>query len=597
LGPLGINATRVLGETSSSSETLVLDGQSYVQSDVVDELFPLLEYTISVDAYAEDWSNVIGNQIVGNWFAGGFEIEYNNGIETPFVGIVPECSGHIITFNVEGNAISQKAIIDLSPESLVIDRNLIRWIANVENNRIDVFDTDNVNILSITLSGWDPTTPVLAGDVNENNEVYFLFGGIFSNFLSGWDLNGSLVGTSAVPLTFNNFTFDLSSNIVYVCSNPDTMATVDCQNRVYHILGGNLYRDNQIFYHIASGVSNLAIDAQNNIWITHDNRVLKIDSDGNKIFERVYNLFNDCVKERTRGFYVDPTWISFTRELDIAGINDYTWILSKNTRSLTKLDADGNQLKCISLPNYIDYQRYDRNSDEVCFDAIGDFTGYDPQRKYNKALGNGIIKGKVQISEICNPENVNNILEVSLDATTLLPGWHTFTMSFNAPDRELILYVDGVEKDRIDAPDFPELHQMFYRYKAPLIIGANSGKFSPLEIESGLTTFSFLQGQVDTVRFYDRALKRGEVSILRRRQYRDMDWTIPTGKRSYVEQIEKVFQNRFPPFKSNTYDLNIKNLKLNDTDLETKIGNDLKTKVHKIAPKYTSIRDVIFLDE
>ena len=69
-------------------------------------------------------------------------------------------------------------------------------------------------------------------------------------------------------------------------------------------------------------------------------------------------------------------------------------------------------------------------------------------------------------------------------------------------------------------------------------------------------------------------------------------WNLPTGQRSYLDTIERVFNYRVPGRKSELYNLNLYNAGVTDNTLKTDLEAIVKDNIESIAPAYTKLRNI-----
>ena len=74
-------------------------------------------------------------------------------------------------------------------------------------------------------------------------------------------------------------------------------------------------------------------------------------------------------------------------------------------------------------------------------------------------------------------------------------------------------------------------------------------------------------------------------------------WNIPSGMRNYIDGVQNVFNHSLPPRKSNTFDINIRNSKVESQQLQNYISNKIKNYLPEIVPAGTKLRDMTWVNE
>lgn len=582
-----------------SQETLELNGDRFVQINNDDLLYPKRDFVLSVDVYVDDWSRVVGNSIFGNFFGGGFSINYNNGIFTPIAGLLIDCThNHLITINDQGEAIFQRSLNSIDPnvkiDSFIIDQNLIRYLVDNGNNSIYILDNENVllNTLSLPTSS---TINVMDNDCNGN--IWFLDES--TSTISAINALGESVSSVSVDDNHNNFTVMSDGRIISTCTNENTNIWQDCKGNYYHILGANLYKNGSIFYHVGGNVANLNIDGDDNIWIIYNNRILKIDCNGNFLLDKIFHELVPCSEDIVDclplglQFYTEPLTLSFTRELsksDPRGYVDTAWVLLSERNYLIQLTMDVEQIQCIYLPNVIDLNRFpDIDIANLNFCVRNDFTGYSTFKKCS-CQNDAFMEGKFLIEESCT-KNLQNV-SLRYNASNLAKGWHHFAISYDG--KEAKFFVDGV---LVDSEQI--FGEVFYRYEAPFLIGTESGKFRAFNQEIGLRNFVSFCGQIDNPRLYNNNLCDGDIKLLSalRSNYKDMVFEFELQDPiQYIEKVQTIFSNSLPYFKSKYFNIKIKGLNIYDEAAKELIETKIKQDLDKIKPAYTELNEIIWID-
>tara|TARA_R110000772_G_scaffold67874_2_gene150427 strand:- start:523 stop:1764 length:1242 start_codon:yes stop_codon:yes gene_type:complete len=400
-----------------------------------------------------------------------------------------------------------------------------------------------------------------------------------------FDTTGTISEATQVGEHINNFVIDLNDAIIPIVTNLDTKAFVDSDNSVWKLVGANVWRDNEIMYHVGSDARHIAIDQEDNCWITYGkNKVIKITKEGRFVFDIALPDIIDS----------DDLTINFSRELTRFGFEDYAWVGAIAQNKLIKISQVGNIVQCVDVQGLFEQSPYDY-TEPLDLYIRGDVTGYDAQRKYGLPLE---IQGRALTARIVLQEDCDGsttVAELHRSADNIAPGWHHVMCSVNTVDGHATLYVDGGVADTysFEANAF----KVSYQYKPPFLIGADSGKFQPLAQEIGLEDPLYFVGQIDDVRYYDRDLTLDEVRSLywRRQEFEPVTWNIPTTEQPYMEQVERFFKHKMPGQKSASFDIKIKGLQIEDEALREVIEESISESLEKIKPGYSQLRQIEWL--
>jgi hypothetical protein len=95
-------------------------------------------------------------------------------------------------------------------------------------------------------------------------------------------------------------------------------------------------------------------------------------------------------------------------------------------------------------------------------------------------------------------------------------------------------------------------------------------------------------------RIYNRALRDADIAILSKENMniQDIVFTVPAGKRNYLEEIERYFKARIPGQKSTLYNLIIKNSGITDENLRIAFEQRLIERLRELSPVYTKLNKI-----
>lgn len=576
-----------------------LDGTNFVNVGKDDQLYPTTEFTVAGYVNTSDWFSAVSNQLFGNYYNQGFGVFYNSGIETDTLSLVDKTHGVLLNINDDGRAFFQREV-PLSGSQIThytTDRRGVRSLVDAANDSIFVFDSDSVDLHTISLSAG---SDIVQADIGPDNGVFVMDAA--DCHVHWFDSNGNFILKTPFPSHHNNFAVRPDGSIITQRTNGDTHIVLDCEGNYYYLLGQNIYKNGGIFYHVSPTVSNFNIDVDGNIWVTYgEDRMLKLTSSGERVFDRRYhtlvtcaNVFDEC-KPKNLQHFREKTSITFTRENQPDGsFQNFTWVLLKEYKYLLKLNELGRLVKCVFLPDLIDLSKIEGvDVSNLDFTPTADISDYGAVKRFSvlcEQSGESFIQGRLVTESPCGRTST---LELSYDATLLTAGEHHFTLTYNGNNGVAKLFVDGLKVDEVTG-DPGKLH---YSYKPPFLIGAKSGKFNAVQKERGLLQPVYFIGDFDDVRLYNKEFSEGDVNTLTKAKFdpSDLRWNIELdASASYLEQVEQFFLHRPPGHKSNFFNVIVNNLGITDVEARDDIEAKIRQRIERVKPVHTELHQIIF---
>lgn len=510
-----------------------------------DQLHPTKDFTLNVWGESDDWNNVIGHQMAGNHYLGGFSINYNNGIFTPQVASFwDENSSWIAAINQDGQLIGQRIFKDeTNLDCVLTDTNQTRYLLDNENDVIKVLDTDLTLLEEIPVSGQ---TDIVCMALGPDNQIYALDTcytlAIYERGCSATAISSTCLGYSSC---WNKFEIDNLNQ--FSVAQSDFAIYSNCKQDLFWIFGNNLYKNGEIFFHLTATRSSFTIDSNDNIYVYYDdNRLLKIDSNGDFIYDvQIHDL--DKTFEG-----VEKSSISITRELSPNSFSEFLWISLEERNYLLKVEAETGILrKCIYVPELVDLERYSDIVDIKNFKlkAKGDITGYNAARKRSCVIGKKTIQAKIMLlCNDCTPVPV----ELNYPTENLLRGKHMFTLCFDSENGIVKFYVDG---KLVDSAEGFENCCVYYQYQAPFLVGGDSGKYKSLQEEIGTTDPIYYQEVLRDIKLWQICLPPSVIESEARSCF-EIDSPFMYGELkkpiSFFETVDRIVVNE-RPFRTNNF--------------------------------------------
>ncbi len=560
------------------------DGSFHYHIPPTNELLDTNDHTISL-WINQDWKNGIDTQYFGNFSNDeGFGLFYNTGANSNLLTI-PSSNGIIYGFNNRGIKVFEKDLNrDLNTSGINItyittDIFGVRWLYDSYNKKIYRLDTDDLIKTVIDL----PTTAnITKMDIDESNNLY-VFNGTTSPRISGFDVDGSVVYNSAAT-TYDTFVFNSAGTLTKDFADH---IDVDSANNKFKIIGINLYKNNSIFYHVGQRVSAMRIDTDDNIWILRQNKLLKLDKNGKKVFDMVLPIpsaLTDYGQE-----------LNFVRKDGKNGETDTVWVVINQLNQIIVLDMSGNITKRINVRDLVN----PRLCKDLALQVKGHFSNFDIKKRYNRISNKIISRDNPAITYAVNLRcGDNKRIEQLHVAASSLQGWTNIAVVHQIVDDQTIitLYING---KAVSSKTINGIYFVDYGSKvSPFIIGGHSGKLGARNVERSLSNSGYFVGKLNDLRYYNRPLDPEEIKAVSRTLYWnkwfDLTWFMPTPETTAMEQIRHFHLNRYKGHKSNRYNLRIKGLDITDEPTREIIKNTIKSLLPKITPVNTQLNTIIF---
>ena len=256
------------------------------------------------------------------------------------------------------------------------------------------------------------------------------------------------------------------------------------------------------------------------------------------------------------------------------------------------IDENGNIIKRIPL---------EKISSGLCnfynFNIKGNYSNFDNYRKFN--LKNDIFISpsypsiSVRMAMICGSRRITVIENILADN---MKEWNHLTLNVKWEDKKtkIQFFLNGIKKsERI----LDGLYKIYYgESTSPFVIGGYSGKILPLNLEKGIPN-NFFKGFISNLNIFNDSLTEFEVKALSMQRHynkwKDMELMIPIPSTTKFECIDKLFINRYKGYKSNRFNIKIKNF-TDNIELQDLMKSYISDNIQKLIPVNTTLQDVIF---
>jgi hypothetical protein len=583
-----------------NDNTFTLDGNNHAIFPAKTILLEQTKLTVSLWVKVDDWKNINGVQIFGNYYDSGFGLINESSLTTPIITFISETNvnGSVVinynNINYRFGKIGTFPIINKTKNSkdYIIQKlpDYSFWIIDTGNKKAKKFSIDDQLLFEINIVHINNISQV---QIDKNQNLY-LFDNISKRYVIYKNLDGKYLNDGILSSNTNRIEIDVNNKIVPIYGNS---SVIDNNNTIFQSIAGNIYKysgadpdknisNSQIFANIGN-VQDMSCDAENYLWVAHDqDSISKINTQTNEIIF-TFRLGKNSALPANQGYkklgkYRFLNFIRVPKDKNTqtcyannSKTEDRLLVVDTNEKTIYQLDTNGNLLTKLNLVVLT-------NDANVRIFCIGDFTGYQYIRKFNQT--NKKISWKLQIADI----NGNNkkLYSLEYDLNTINSGWHHFSMVFDGTEGYVKSFLDSMEIKKFTFE--AKKYQLNYTYRTSLALGIQSIKNTNLNDIIGIDDGYKFIGEVSDLRLYAKALSKGAIEQLYLSNNftpdsRNLLWNMSCGKRTYIEDIKHWFKLKLPGSKSNYFNINIHNLNVSD-DIKKTIENSIMNNLEKIVP-------------
>jgi hypothetical protein len=572
------------GETDS---VLHLNGINQYASILFNPSFDVADsLTCNVWIRSANWQKSESHHYVSNGLRGGWNIGVNNGFFTPFTVLVDE-DGDVVFSNQTDNFYRDLRLPGTpAPVAFAVDSELYTWILDngVYQGNKHLYKMDYNGNIDTAVSF--PTAYNLKDmTLDKNDRVWVLADQIH---ISAFDVYGNISQTlerSGDRLVCISNTITAFPQTLDACgSDNDIFWTIDMAGDVYYAVSGQTIL-------ALSGLSATNVKCSKDYtWVLFDtDKIIRLDKEIGQLTDEItYTPSISTTIQDITTSNITGRNLFFTNEVRNGNNSDFVWILQPNTEYLYKYDTSLNLVRKVST-NYI--------QNGIGTNAIkGDSSGYQWHRKFNYT---NLVSGTPQIEASVYMRTNTSVLTsekftVSFPVTELTDNdWHMFTVSIDSDDSLIRLYADSAIKNT--AP-ISTASSIFYKYETPLLLGSNIGRINVLDDELNKVSRIYHAGDFDDLRIYTSVLSISDIRHIyfTKCSFKDLVWNMPSGIQSYVEEIVRFFKFKMPGQKSQSYNIHLKGLQIEDVSVQSMIEDIIRDSIQKIAPMYTSLFKIIW---
>jgi hypothetical protein len=542
-------------------------------------------FTLSVNVYADDWGNLYGDQIIGNYFNGGVGIFVNNRVLTPLFYMYESTQGRNIEMNSDFYMLRETKLSNTpsaSAEQFIFKRDYDEEFFIIDSGKnILRYDSANILVSATALSGTITGTILDAQQDGVGNVYILATNGVYSYNTQTGELTYQFSPNNAARLVID------THNNISVLENGFIDSAVDSHDDIFAITNSAVYH-NGIMVFTAANAQKILCDVHDNVWVLHGNKVSKLTNTPTHILTTTlptsgvasmcvgYNLIGDGVYE------------------------EYLVVVDETNKRITSLDLEGNitstqPISALSGQLIV--------TPSMSFRLVrGDVNGYDYQRKYSRKKQS--VEGiNVKIFTKHKITNQSKVFQLAADTSKLTSGWHNIAVVFNSERGNAKLFIDGDLFDKTNE----DVNTYQFNYRASnnrneerFIIGTTPSKNGTLNEKIRQAKAYIFDGGFNEIRLFNVAFADDVVEMISRNGYvsvyDDMIWNMPVGNNQYLEEIERFFKHKLPGNKSQFFNLKIRGYKPSTTEVQELFEKNIREVITKIVPAYTQVKNIEWIE-
>ena len=583
-------------DSNFNSDYLKLNGKNHIIFPAKNVLLEKNHLTLSLWLRVDDWGNINGDQIIGNYYDSGFGFINEAALTSPLFTVVDSTSGNIFNLNFKLSHIDNISI----PQETNSQNNIIQrlldfsyWVVDSYNRILRKYNIEGkiektVNVSTIKYIDQ------LEIDSQENLYLY----NIEDKKIVKLNSEGILLTTNILTEQYKRIEIGLNDILRYSYGNT---SCIDNNNSLWEVIGGNLYKDQQIYANLGP-MQQISCDSKNNLWLVHQkDKITKFNITEDR-FEFTKSIGkNSLIDEDCFEYNGQFRFLNFIKTPKISKTcvetsdktEDLAILVDDSDKLVYLINSEGGLVSKLSLYGLLTVDLStiieDRN-----FKALGDFSSYQFLRKFGSLEKN--LSWKFKIATANGKDG--RLLKLTYDVKDLPPGWHNFVFNFDSTNGTAKYYIDTI---LVDTEYFDKAkYQLQYDYKSSILVGASNIKNTTLNDLIQVEDAYKLLGDIGQILMYNKSLTNGEISQIYFASDLSIDkgalkWNIPIGERNYVEEIKHWFQMQLPTSKSKYYNINIHNLQAND-EVKGLIEDSIRSNIKKITPAHTDLYKINWMD-
>jgi hypothetical protein len=567
----------------------------------LDEVSTYDNFSVSFDIYNDDWNKPFGSQIVGNYSNKGYGI-FNYRRITPYSVSYDE--NEIYLYNTFGTLL----------RTIKHDRGIINITKLEPNGDFLVFD-NGYNVTKYNYIGTKLDTKYLSFIDNNLTTAFYPFDK-YVFILNGSDwyrLNStSLKHNISSELSYTTKKLgDIYSSIAVKGSTVCLLSGVNpkfVDNDVYFYSGVVLQyfniNDNTLKEKVEVQILNdYTFDNNGVFYVIFDNHNLSvIDQFDTNITSSLFSLSAAPESNYVNLSVITGNHVTFGKNIDLINEwydgklkTDLLTIYSLSSNSLAVSGADVNlpfyTRTNTSFTNISSVVAGDVKSISTTFDTVDNINNYDyVLNNYNPGTS---LDVKLRLPNIYDVQTYEEA-SLSYPLSNISSGYHNITTTLDTTKGLFNLFVDG---NNVDTYGFQNTKYSYGTiFDNVFYIGseASYGNNKLNENLQDVNYYNYGNFKIKNFYVYNVALYLYDVAniIRARNDIKDLYFELPTGKRNYIENVEKFFKFKLPGRKSNLFNVRILDTGITEESLQKDISNNIIEEIIQVIPANTKLNKV-----
>jgi hypothetical protein len=580
-----VQNNRIINQLNiSPTEYFNFDGNSHIIFSAASSILLDTDFTVSLWAFVEDWNNIQGNQIFGNFDQSGWGLINRQQTIAPLITIIDQNAADAYTLNYK-LTLTDTNKLSAGQFSLICRlEDMSYWVVDDLNLRAYHYDPQQTLLASISLPLYKPSH--IISDTQSNVYVYDQANQQYVKLINS---STSTPSPSSAPAAAHSITIDTENNLLFSTA---AYSLVTSDSRLWEYLNGTIFYSTVVGGHVYNRSMFAAIgncygmtaDSQDKIYFLLDGSMVSCLDTTTNLFIWTKQIGKIPSVDRFVGIIKAP--IQLPDKCDAAPVmQDLLVILDNYSKEIFVTGDNGNLLYYLNASNLPTTANPQNVSDPI-FVGKGDFTGFNSIR----LRGNQELVWAIQTKSSAYPTYLTT------NQSTLAPGWHLFTLVADSQTQTLASYVDS---NLIDEAALTS--EIDYKYKSSLLLAAGTVMSTTLNDIIGIENICKFVGKVADLRIYRKPLM---FDIIQQLYWNspvldiprpDLVWNMPTGQRNYIEEIQQWFTFNMPGSKSKYFNINIYNFPGND-QIKANIEESVKTNIEKLIPSHTQLLKINWLN-
>ena len=574
----------------------MFDGNRYGKTTRVAEGAPnnFNEFTLNFYMHVDDWQSNFSNQIIGNYVNDGVGV-YNTNYVTPFITLLSPSAVNI--FNTDGVLADRKSFNAKVSNMFKYDQCEDYFVVKADNTIARV-NTDSVVLDTYNFGNIGSSRSIYPFN---DNLAFVLTGNASSSFYCINTDTGGLSGYNQTPYLYDaaniiDFTNTGFLNIlthkkqIYILQGYSPQIL---NNDIYFSWNNFIWQYNTITKERYSAYKfntliDFNIDFDGNLWALHDtNKVSKLETtiEKNVLFTKTLDLSGTLSNIDLLSYFEGN---SYKKEMLV-----YSRLSGTNASlRMDKLQYDGAVVMTTLLPSYLSASVTDNNNITSKTDTTGgDYARYYVKEQYPQHN----LSAKIRLRNVYNYGKTKKIdLKFNLSAVDV--GYHHVSVRVDTYKGIMSMFFDG---ELVANQYFEENNFIFNNLlKEPFYAGATpsfNNKLLATRLRQNNTFFTN-NTKLKNIYLYKKPLDYYQIGLHVKQalNFYPLSFDLPSGRRNILDEIEYVFKNKVPGFKTGIFDLEVKNTGITDAALKSTLEKQIKQTLQGCIPSYTKLRNIIW---